>query len=333
MNNILIFNLVITLKMLVNIMEIYIIWILAFILTLLLTTIFTVLFTKIKGNLYENVRGGIPRGVGLAPYLVMVLLFPQPYRYLIAIIGLMAFIDDVIGRRKITAYLEIGQLLRGLGILIVMLGGYYIFGPVAILVALMVQIFNIADMEPGTAGIVVIIMSFVSFVILALLNSSSYYMAVLLLVICLGYISQDYSGYIMMGEVGNHSFAVALGICLASVSSVIAKLLAPQHFYLVEFIVMLCLFLITAMIIAKLRTQTLTYYLERYLHIQNPTFGDFVMDVLTGGGLGDLCRKLILEDRQITVNNPTLIKLGARRLVYNPVKALPSNEGNTLSKN
>ena len=301
-------------------MEIYLLWIIGFILTLILTTIFTVLFTKIKGNLFEDIRGGIPRGVGIAPYLVMVLLFPKPYNILIAIIGFTAFIDDIIGRRRLTSYLEVGQLFRGLGILIVMLWGFYIMGPIAILVALMVQIFNIADMEPGVACLVVLIMSVVSFTILAVMHSSSYYLPVLLFAICLGYISQDYSGYIMMGEIGNHSFGVALGICFALVSASLAKVVSPVMFYPVEFIIMLVLFLITAIIIAYLRRETLTYYLERYLGIDNPTFGDFVMDVLTGGGLGDLIRKLILGSKQIVIKNPLAISLGARRLVYNPVK-------------
>jgi hypothetical protein len=279
-----------------------------------------VLFTKIRGNLFEDIRGGIPRGVGIAPFIVMVLLFPKPYNILIAIIGITAFIDDIIGRRKLTSYLEVGQLFRGIGIIIVMIWGYYILGPIAILVALMVQIFNIADMEPGVACIAVLIMSAVSFTILVLTHSSSYYLPVLLFVICLGYISQDYSGYIMMGEIGNHSFGVALGICFALVSAALAKAVSPVMFYPVEFIIMLILFLVTAILIAYLRRETLTYYLERYLGIQNPTFGDLVMDVLTGGGLGDLFRKLLLDNKQITIKNPFAISLGARRLVYNPVK-------------
>jgi hypothetical protein len=301
-------------------MEIYLLWIIGLILTLILTTIFTVLFTKIRGNLFEDIRGGIPRGVGIAPFIVMVLLFPKPYNILIAIIGITAFIDDIIGRRKLTSYLEVGQLFRGIGIIIVMIWGYYILGPIAILIALMVQIFNIADMEPGVACIAVLIMSAVSFTILVLTHSSSYYLPVLLFVICLGYISQDYSGYIMMGEIGNHSFGVALGICFALVSAALAKAVSPVMFYPVEFIIMLILFLVTAILIAYLRRETLTYYLERYLGIQNPTFGDLVMDVLTGGGLGDLFRKLLLDNKQITIKNPFAISLGARRLVYNPVK-------------
>ncbi|MBE6494220.1 MAG: cell wall biosynthesis protein [Methanosphaera stadtmanae] len=301
-------------------MEVYLMWIGAFVLTFILTIFFTVLFTKIKGNLFEDIRGGIPRGVGIAPFIVMVLFFPVPYNYLIAIIGITAFVDDVIGRKKLTSYLEVGQLFRGLGMLLVMALGYLIMGPVAILVALMIQIFNIADMQPGTASTTVIIMSIISFAILAIMHSSSYYLPILLFVIALGYMSQDYSGYIMMGEIGNHSFGVATGICLALVSSVLAKSIAATAFYPVQFIIMLILFLITAIIIAYQRKETLNYYLEHYLGIANPTFGDFVMDVLTGGGLGDLFRKLILGTRVINVENSILISLGVRRLVHNPIK-------------
>jgi hypothetical protein len=42
------------------------------------------------------------------------------------------------------------------------------------------------------------------------------------------------------------------------------------------------------------------------------------MDVLTGGGLGDLLRKWILKDKQYVVTNPLMISLGFRRLLYNP---------------
>ena len=42
------------------------------------------------------------------------------------------------------------------------------------------------------------------------------------------------------------------------------------------------------------------------------------MDVLTGGGLGDLFRKIILGERQQEVTDNLLISLGFRRLLYNP---------------
>ncbi len=299
-------------------MIVYQMWIVAFILTLILTIIFTVLFSKIKGNLYEQIRGGVPRAVGIAPFIMMLIFFPKPYNYLIGIIGVAGFIDDIVGRKSLGSYMEVGQFFRGIGILVVMIYGYYLMGPVAILLALMVQILNIADMQPGTACITVIIMSVVSFALLTIMGSSEYWIPVLLTLICLGYMSQDYSGYIMMGEIGNHSFGVALGICFALVSATISKTFAPNVFYPVEFLIMLILFLITTIIIAKLREETLSYYLENYLHIQNPTFGDYVFDVLTGGGLGDLFRILILDNAKYDIKNPLLIKLGVRRLVYNP---------------
>ena len=37
------------------------------------------------------------------------------------------------------------------------------------------------------------------------------------------------------------------------------------------------------------------------------------MDVLTGGGLGDLFRRIILKTKQYDVENATLIKLGFER--------------------
>ncbi len=307
-------------------MEVYLTWIVAFVLTLILTIIFTVLFSRLGGNLYEDIRGGIPRAVGIAPFIAMVLFFPRPYNYLIAIIGVLAFVDDVIGRRPLGKYMEVGQLFRGIGILIVMIYGFFIMGPVSILVALMVQIYNIADMQPATASLTTVIMSVVAFALLALMGSSTYYVPVLLLVITLGYMSQDYSGYIMMGEIGNHSFGVALGICLALVSATFTNTFAPSAFYIVEFIVMLVLFLITAVIIAALREETLKYYLERYLHIYEPTFGDFTMDVLTGGGLGDLLRRLILSDNHYNIENSFLKSLGVRRLLYNPIPKKTTNK-------
>ena len=42
------------------------------------------------------------------------------------------------------------------------------------------------------------------------------------------------------------------------------------------------------------------------------------MDVLTGGGLGDLFRKWIFKNKKYTVESPLLISLGFRRLLYNP---------------
>ena len=80
----------------------------------------------------------------------------------------------------------------------------------------------------------------------------------------------------------------------------------------------LVLGLINVMLIAFVRRNNLKLFLTHQLRIINPTFGDYVMDVLTGGGLGDLIRKWVFKDVQYKISNPLLISLGFRRLFYNP---------------
>ena len=62
------------------------------------------------GNLFPNVRGGIPRGVGIVPFIVLSFYLLPGYNDLVLIIGICAFIDDVFGRRKFSFMnIEIGQ--------------------------------------------------------------------------------------------------------------------------------------------------------------------------------------------------------------------------------
>lgn len=262
------------------------------------------------GNLYEPVRGGTPRGIGIIPFIVISLFLPAGFNNLVLVMGLCALVDDVIGRRRIANLpIEIGQLARGIGMLCVIGLGYPLMGISSILVALMIQPMNIADMQPGSAVSVVIIMSF--FTILATLiigvapvaQIPAYYVPLLTLVTCIAYAPLDYSGKIMLGEVGNHTFALALGI----------------GFYILGgFVGTLILFIVTTALIAYIRRRNLSRFLINKLHINNPTFGDLFMDVLTGGGLGDLFRKIILGERQQLIDDNLLIALGFRRLVYNP---------------
>lgn len=284
-----------------------------FLASLLLTLGFKELITRFGGNLYTSIRGGTPRAVGIAPFIVLLIFFPAPGKYLILIIGLFAFLDDIIGRKKIRgSNLEFGQLSRGIGMLLVMVVGYFYLGPVSILIALMIQPMNIADMQPGTACTTVIIMG--ALVFLGILALGYFYLPVLiLLAACLGYAPMDYSGKIMMGEVGNHSFAVALGVSFAFLGGLIGNFTPPT-----TFIVTIILFLLTTMVIAYLRQDNLKNFLEKNLNIRDPRFGDYFMDVLTGGGLGDLVRRTILKKRSVTIKNPTMISLGFRRLFYNP---------------
>jgi len=275
-----------------------------FIVSAFLTVLLKVIFEKVGGNLYTSVRGGTPRAVGLAPFIAMILFLPSPYRDLILIIGVFAFLDDIIGRKKIKNLpVEIGQLLRGLGMLMVAYVGYFYFGPASILIALMVQPLNIADMQPGSACSTVIIMSAIILLSMFYFGILGLYVPLVVLIACLGYAILDFQGKVMMGEVGNHSFAVALGMSYAVLGGFWGTLI---------------LFILTVIVIALIRRDNLTKFMQNNLKIMDPSFGDFFMDVLTGGGLGDILRRIILGKKKIIINNRLLKFLGFRRLFYNP---------------
>ena len=269
------------------------------------------------GNLYPNVRGGIPRGVGLIPFIIPSFFFLPGYNSLILIIGVFAFIDDVKKRKKSPFGIEWGQLSRGIGIIMVMIAGLVQgLGVSAILIALLVQPLNISDMQPGSTCIVTMIMCILTMVFMVLLGSAgvselpAIYTPLLTFVVCLGYSPLDFSGKIMLGEVGNHTFAIALGV----------------SFYIMGGLVgLIVMFIATTVLIAFVRRNTLKVFFSRNLGLFDPTFGDYFMDVLTGGGLGDLFRKWLLHDRQPVTTNPLLIKLGFRRLMYNPYAPHPKS--------
>ena len=280
--------------------------------TIILNKIFVFLGKRgYLGNLYPNVRGGIPRGIGLIPFIILSFYLLPRFNNLVLIIGIFAFIDDILGRRMcVPLGVEWGQLSRGIGIFLVMIVGILEgLGVSAVFIALLVQPINISDMQPGSTCIVTVIMSIFTILIMLIINSPptnelvAIYTPLLIMVVCLGYSPLDFSGKIMLGEVGNHSFAVALGAA----------------FYLVGgFWWLILLSIITVALIAFVRRNTLRVFFRQRLGLLNPTFGDYFMDVLTGGGLGDLFRKLVFGDKQYSVENPILILLGFRRLLYNP---------------
>jgi UDP-GlcNAc:undecaprenyl-phosphate/decaprenyl-phosphate GlcNAc-1-phosphate transferase len=289
-----------------------------FIASLILTVVLTMIFRFLGksgylGNLYTNVRGGTPRALGIVPFVLLSFYFPSGFNDLILIIGIFAFFDDLIGRRKIgNLPIEWGQLSRGIGMLAVMISGFPLLGYSSILVALLIQPINISDMQPGSTSIVVIVMSMITILAMVLLKVGSIvaipgyyalYAPLLLLVVCIGYSPLDFAGKIMLGEIGNHSFAVALGIC----------------FYMLGgFVWTLILFIVTTILITIIRRNNLKKFFARKLNLKNPTFGDYFMDILTGGGLGDVFRRIIFRRKQYTVKNSVLIALGFRRLLYNP---------------
>lgn len=264
----------------------------------------------LMGNLYQNIRGGTPRAIGLIPFLILSLYLPSGYNSLVLIIGVTAFLDDILGRRRILYFnLEWGQLFRGIGMLLVMIMGFPLMGPASILIALLVQPVNISDMQPGTTCTIVLLLTIIIMFLMAILkiptitNLPTFYVPLLTFIVCLGYAPLDYLGKIMLGEVGNHSFAIALGISFYMLGGIWATII---------------FFIVLVVLIALIRARTLYEFLTMKLKIYNPTFGDYVMDVLTGGGLGDLIRKIIFDTQQVKVTNPILILLGFRRLLYNP---------------
>ncbi len=301
--------------------SIIIAFILVFILSAVGTAILNIIFRFLGkrgylGNLYPNVRGGIPRAIGVIPFIILSFYMIPGANTLILIIGIFALIDDILGRRMCEPLgIEWGQLSRGIGIVLVIIAGivegYWIS---SLFIAFMVQPMNISDMQPGSTCIVTMIMCIVTTILMLIVGSPivgelpAVYTPLLIFFVCLGYSPLDFSGKIMLGEVGNHTFGIALGLAFYYVGGLWSVIL---------------LGIVTTALIAFVRRNNLRVFFRQKLRILNPTFGDYFMDVLTGGGLGDLCRKWILKDKQYVVKNPILISLGFRRLLFNPYAAHP----------
>lgn len=304
-------------------LSIIIAFLFVFVVTALGTAVLDIIFRFLGkrgylGNLYPNVRGGIPRAIGVVPFIVLSLYLLPGHNTLVLIIGVFALIDDILGRKKcIPLGIEWGQLSRGVGIFLVIVAGIFEgLGVSSVFIALMVQPLNISDMQPGSACIVTMIMSILTVIVMLIIGSPmtgelpAVYTPLLIFVVCLAYSPLDFSGKIMLGEVGNHAFGVALGIAYYIAGGLVGVLV---------------LGFITTALIAFVRRNNLTVFFRQQLRILDPTFGDFFMDVLTGGGLGDLLRKLFLEDKQYVVKSPLLISLGFRRLLYNPYASHPKS--------
>ena len=252
-----------------------------FILTFIGTGLIDIVFRRLgeKGyikNLYPNVRGGTPRAVGIILFLVLIFYLPSGYNNLVLIMGIFALIDDLLGRKTIgNSSMEWGQLSRGIGMICVMIAGFYLgLGLSSIFIALLIQPVNISDMQPGSTCIVTIIISALVAVCMVLLNRPmveeipAFYTPLLILVATIAYSPLDFSGKIMLGEVGNHTLAIALGISFYMLGGLPAVIL---------------FFIITTFLIAFVRRNTLNEFFIRKMELYNPVFMDYVMDVLTGG--------------------------------------------------
>ena len=91
--------------------------------TAILNVIFRFLGTRgYLGNLFPNVRGGIPRAIGVIPFIILSFFMIPGANTLILIIGIFALIDDIVGRRRFEPLgIEWGQLSRGIGIILVII--------------------------------------------------------------------------------------------------------------------------------------------------------------------------------------------------------------------
>ena len=144
-----------------------------FVLSALGTAILNIIFRFLGergylGNLFPNVRGGIPRAIGIVPFIILSFYMLPTYSNLVLFIGIFALIDDILGRKKcVPLGIEWGQLSRGIGIILVIIAGYLDgLGISSIFVALMVQPMNISDMQPGSTCIVTIIMSVLTILVM-----------------------------------------------------------------------------------------------------------------------------------------------------------------------
>ena len=79
----------------------------------------------------------------------------------------------------------------------------------------------------------------------------------------------------MMGEVGNHSFGVGLGILYAVFGGIVGNSFGFGD--LGVFLFVLALFLLTSILIAFLRRKNLEAFIKKNLKIQDPNFGDYTM--------------------------------------------------------
>ncbi|MCQ2972725.1 MAG: cell wall biosynthesis protein [archaeon] len=280
--------------------------------TMVLEYIFRYFGTKgYLGNLYPNIRGGIPKAIGIIPFILLSFLLLPPFNSLVLVIGIFALIDDILGKTPTPVLgIEWGQLSKTIAFLLVIIIGIYSgLGVAAILIALMVQPINISDMQPGSTCIVTMIMCIVTIIVMLIVGSPlfnelpAFYTPLLIFLVVLGYSPLDFSGRVLLGSVGNHSLAIALGAAFYLIGGAWWVLL---------------LFIATVFFTAFVRRNNLYCFLSSKLGIVNPNYEDLFMDVLTGGGVCDLCRKFIFDDKQKIIENKLLIKLGFRRLVYNP---------------
>ncbi len=256
------------------------------------------LFRLVDGPLYEPVRGGTPRGVGIVPALVYAGLVPEG-GVPVAILAALGFVDDALGRRFTRLGVEVGHLARGLAMLLVLAWCWYHHGPVTGLVAgFLPQPANIVDTQPRAFTFALAVAT-LACLPLGTLDPTS---ALVLWAALAPYVALDLRGRAMLGDGGNSSLAVA-GLLAATRGDPVGALVFLTAFTL-------------AGAWYRFRVEPrLREYLERELGIEEPTLMDAVWDVLTGGALGDLVKSLTFGRAEVPECGEWARRLGYRRLV------------------
>ncbi|WP_456483419.1 hypothetical protein [Methanopyrus kandleri] len=255
------------------------------------------IFKFLDGPLYEPVRGGTPRGVGVIPALIYVYLAPLAHGVPVAAHAVLGFVDDALGRTPTRFGVEVGHLARGTAMLVAFGWCWWKFHPITGLVAgFLPQPANIVDMQPRAFTFAALIATVAT---LPWWNQTLVSVAWAALI---PYVLLDLKGRVMLGDAGNASVATALllactrGDPVGSIAFLISFTLAGAFYrFKVE---------------PRLRE-----YLEERLGIEDPTIMDAVWDVLTGGALGDLIKAKTFGRTEVPECGRLARLLGYRRLV------------------
>ncbi|NPB02128.1 MAG: hypothetical protein GXO28_04380 [Methanopyri archaeon] len=255
------------------------------------------LFRRLDGPLYEPVRGGTPRGVGIGPALVVGCLAPRWLGLPVLALALPGFVDDAVGRRFVPGLgVEVGHLARGFGMLAAAVSAGWWFGFwTGLAVGFLPQPANIVDTQPRAWSFAVGVAS------LATLPWWTGWVGVVWAAL-VPYVVLDARGRVMLGDCGNSSLAVAAALACSGGDPV------GVWVFVVVFVL--------AGAFYRFRVEpVLRRYLEGALGIPNPSFMDAVWDVVTGGALGDLVKALTFGRTEPPEVGRVGRLLGLRRLV------------------
>ncbi|WP_148688511.1 hypothetical protein [Methanopyrus sp. SNP6] len=254
-------------------------------------------FRFLDGPLYEPVRGGTPRGVGVVPALIYAYLAPLTYGVPVVTHAVLGFVDDALGRTHTRFGVEVGHLARGTAMLLAFGWCWWRFHPITGLVTgFLPQPANIVDMQPR---------AFTFAALTATVATIPWWNHTLVSVAwaaLVPYVLLDLKGRTMLGDAGNASVATAL-------------LLACTRGDPIGAVAFLTSFTLAGAFYRFKVEPRLREYMEDRLGIEDPTFMDAVWDVLTGGALMDLIKVKTFGRTEVPECSRLARLLGYRRLV------------------